>query len=127
MNFNQQLAEAYQQGRRQALNEQGGGMPPMMSQMPPQMNMPVPPRNRMGGRGMPQGAVARTDPSMFRGRRPGNRMGGDGFDGAGLTRLLDAWGTDGGGPYPQGLDLNGDGIVDGQDLAIFLSQGGNTA
>lgn len=38
-------------------------------------------------------------------------------DGADLSILLGAWGTDGSGT---GADLNGDGAVDGADLSIFL-------
>ena len=62
--------------------------------------------------------------SVFQQNR--QRMGDMPFDEYGLQQLLAAWGTDGGGPYPQGMDMNGDGIVDGADLAIFLAQRGFT-
>ena len=145
MNFNQQLAEAYQQGRQQALNETSMGGGPFMQQAPPMNSMgtPVPPRNRMGGGRMPQGAVAPTDATMFRGRggvqgRQGRRSGREFspfFPGTDqelqnyIDTLSSLWGM-----LPADLpdwayqyDFNNDGVINGADLTYLLSQQGMTA
>tara|TARA_R110000851_G_scaffold218335_1_gene371267 strand:- start:3089 stop:3505 length:417 start_codon:yes stop_codon:yes gene_type:complete len=128
MNFNQQLAEAYQQGRRQALNEQGmmsnmnatsfpqdgGGLVGGGNQYPSMMsnnNSGTAVPNYQSGRGPIGPRTVLGDPLV----NPTTQT---------LQNIMMNWG-----PVPKDLlpwqqyasgDLNMDGVIDGQDLAIEL-------